>query len=466
MLGSRVTTIAFPMLVLYLTRSAVYAGFAVFAATAPSLLFYMPAGALVDRWDPRRTMLCNEFLRGVAIGAIVAIILSHKRYVVLIIALAVVEEIFEIFATLAERRCMRILVDPDLASSASARVEARSHFVVLIGRPLGALLFGIDHFIPFFADLVTFAFSCLTLIRIRGKVPTQTSQEPRAQLRVEIGEGWRWLKDDDFLRISIILNSGMTLISQALILVFIAEAGSQHLSSLAIGVILACSGFGGVLGAIFGETVDQVIGSHLRFFQGRSRIKLQLCVWSAGLLVLAVTASIAPWRVPCMSLVMAIFGFSGAMGNMEIETYMTKKVPPEMIARLTSILRLTSFFMFAAGPAIGGSLVGLSSTGIAMWCLFAMVMTLTVFVARNVIKRSWISAPRPVLAVPWRVLTVGAVVPVRPRQASAAGNGVTAHASRVAETPPDDQMSQEGSRAAERPIGEDMASHRSRVMMK
>jgi MFS family permease len=399
MLGSRVTTIAYPMLVLYLTRSAVYAGFAVFAATAPSLLFYLPAGVLVDRWDPRRTMLCNEIFRGLAIGAVVAIILFHKKYVVLIICLAIVEEILEIFATLAERRCISMLVDPDVATSASARVEARSHLVVLVGRPLGALLFEMDHFIPFLADLVSFVISCLTLIGIRGKMPTQASQEPRAQLRVEIKEGWRWLKDDQFFRMAIILNSGMTLISQALILVFIAETESQHLSSLAIGVVLACSGFGGVVGAIFGEQADQIIGSRLRFVRGRSRIKLQLCVWSAGLLVLAVSASIAPWRVPCMSIVMAIFGFSGAMGNIEIETYITQKVPSAMTARLTSILRLTSFFMFATGPAIGGSLAGFFGTGVAMWCLFAMVMTLTVIVARNAIKRNRLLVPRRLLAV-------------------------------------------------------------------
>jgi MFS family permease len=464
MLGSRVTTIAYPMLVLYLTHSAIYAGFSVFAVTAPSVLFYMPAGALVDRWDPRRTMLWNESFRGLAIGIIVVIVVLHKKYIILIIGLAVIEEILEIFATLAERRYMSMLVNPDLAASASARVEARAHFVVLIGRPLGALLFEIDPFVPFCADFISFIISCLTLIGIRGKVSTEVSQEPRAQLRVEIKDGWRWLKHDHFFRTAIILNSGMTLISQALILVFIAETESQHLSSLAIGIVLACSGFGGVLGAISGEKIDRVIRSRLRFVKGRSRIKLQLCVWSAGMLVLAVTESIASWRLPCMSIVMVIFGFSGAMGNIEIETYITRTVPSAMIARLTSILRLTSFVMFAAGPAIGGTLAGFFGTDVAMWCLFAMVMTLTVIVARNVIKRNWISMPRRVRVVLGRV--------------RAAGNSDTADAPGAAEAPPDDQRSpqelhlttsgwsSEGSRAAERTVDEDMASQRSRVMMK
>ncbi len=383
MLGSRVTTIAYPMLVLYLTRSAVYAGFAVFAATVPSLLLYMPVGVLVDRWDPRRTMLFNEFFRGLAIGAIVVIVFFHEKYVALIICLAVIEEILEIFATLAERRCISMLVDPGVASAASTRVEARAHFVVLIGRPLGALLFAIDHFIPFFADLLSFIVSCLTLIRIRGKLQPQPPQGSHGQLRVEIGEGLGWLKEDRFFRTAIILNSGMTLISQALILVFITETESQHLPSLAIGVALACSGLGGVLGAVYGDKVDKVMGSYIRCIRGRSRIKLQLCAWSAGLLVLAVSASIAPWRLPCMSIVMAIFGFSGAMGNIEIETYITQHVPPAMTARLASILRQTSFLMFAAGPATGGILASFFGTDAAMWCLFVMVMIVTAIVARN-----------------------------------------------------------------------------------
>src|SRR5437868_11680600 len=81
MLGSRLTTIAYPMLVLYLTGSPATAGFAVFAATAPSILVYIPAGALVDRWDPRRTMLLTESLRGGAIATVVGSLAFHRSSV-------------------------------------------------------------------------------------------------------------------------------------------------------------------------------------------------------------------------------------------------------------------------------------------------------------------------------------------------------------------------------------------------
>lgn len=70
MLGSHVTTIAYPLLVLRLTGSPFEAGWVAFAATAPSILVHMPARALVDRWDPRQAMLMSEIDRGIAIAAV------------------------------------------------------------------------------------------------------------------------------------------------------------------------------------------------------------------------------------------------------------------------------------------------------------------------------------------------------------------------------------------------------------
>ena len=43
-IGTRLTSIAYPLLVLALTGSAVKAGFALFARTLPQALFALPAG--------------------------------------------------------------------------------------------------------------------------------------------------------------------------------------------------------------------------------------------------------------------------------------------------------------------------------------------------------------------------------------------------------------------------------------
>src|ERR1700722_3839756 len=130
---SRLTAIAFPLLVLFLHGSPMVVGLAVFAANAPSILLYIPAGALVDRClDPRRTLLVEEALRGIAIGVIVSLLLVHRATIPVIIGVAVFEESTEVFATLAERSYVRVLV-ADQASSAQVGIEARAHVVVLVG---------------------------------------------------------------------------------------------------------------------------------------------------------------------------------------------------------------------------------------------------------------------------------------------------------------------------------------------
>ena len=92
MLGSHVTTIAYPLLVLRLTGSPFTAGCVAFAATAPSVLAYIPAGAIVDRSNPRRLMLLSEFGRGLAIATVALTLAFGKPILQLLIVVAVVPE--------------------------------------------------------------------------------------------------------------------------------------------------------------------------------------------------------------------------------------------------------------------------------------------------------------------------------------------------------------------------------------
>jgi MFS family permease len=55
--GTRITSVAYPLLVLAITDSPVQAGIVAFAQTLPFVLLQLPAGALVDRWDRKRTMI-------------------------------------------------------------------------------------------------------------------------------------------------------------------------------------------------------------------------------------------------------------------------------------------------------------------------------------------------------------------------------------------------------------------------
>lgn len=395
-LGTRVVTIAYPMLVLYLTGSPVTAGWVAFAASAPSFLIYIPAGALVDRCDPRRTMLLSEFGRGVAIAAVVASLATGRPSVPLLIVIAVIEETLEVFSTLAERRYVRSLVEPDQASAALARSETRTHMVVLVGRPLGGFLFGLTPILPFLSDVISFIISVCVLISIRSKRATgravpflvafissavryagnirvcsaQRRHRPGRvhdrQLGNEIREGLHWVSHSRFARAAVPLNAGATMIAQALIMVFLAEAHTQQLSSVVVGLVLAASGGGGALGS--------VAASRLRGRPRRPRLQTQMRAWAVAFTFLALSGGRS---VPCISIVMVILGFTGALGNIELDTYLIQNVPENMLARVMSVGCLVELGAFAVGPVIGGMLAQWhEGHGAVLW-LLAMMLILT-----------------------------------------------------------------------------------------
>src|SRR5262249_47565223 len=155
-----------PMLVLGIKDSPLIAGFVTFAAIAPGVLLYMPAGAIVDRQDPRRVMLVSEISRGaVAILVVVALVIFGRNISIVFLMLAMfTEEVLEIFSTLADRRYLYRLMERDKISSQQASVEVRTHAAALVGRPIGPLLFTISPFLPFLTDAMSFVASVACLL--------------------------------------------------------------------------------------------------------------------------------------------------------------------------------------------------------------------------------------------------------------------------------------------------------------
>jgi MFS family permease len=371
MLGSRLTAIGLPLLVLALTGSPLAAGWAGFAAAVPSILVFLPAGALADRWNPRRVMIFSELGRGAAIAAVVVIVLMGRPDVAQLIGLVVVEEVPGVFSALAERRFICALVEPDDTASALTRAEARTHMVLLLGRSLGAFLFGLARVLPFLADALSFGVSATLLARIRQphEFPQNAPGTDRHLAR-EIGDGVRWVRSDQFARIAFPLSACMTLTGQALIMVFLVDAHRHNLPPTQIGMVLAASGAGGALGSAVAYQLFQ-------YFK-YSLLQIQMWIWTVMFAFLA-------WSDGKSFLLMAgaltITGFAGALGNIALDTYLFLTAGERMLARATSIDRLTTFGGLALGPLLGGAIAGQCGVGQSIFVLFVAVALLTAVAA-------------------------------------------------------------------------------------
>ena len=390
MLGSRISTVAFPMLVLNLYNSPFFTGLVAFAAIAPSMVVYVPAGVLVDRWNPRRVMLFCESFRGVTIGSVVIALFAFRGHVniwFLILAM-IAEEILEIFSVLAERRYLSGLMERENIASRQAYVEVRAHAVVLAGRPIGPFLFGLQPILPFLADMVSFIGSVVSLLVVRrNDEPVNGGQRlSLRQLEADIVGGLRWLRNDRRSWITIILMAATSLVAQALILMLLAQAHDQHLSTIAIGVVLAASGAGGAAGSL----CFRFLPDGLRGFW----LPIQMLLWSVTLALLWGAGGLpAAWS----AVAMFVLGFTGAIGNIEFGSYLVARVADNMIAKVTAIGQMLAIGSCALGPVLGGYVIQQYGVKDAVVVLCVIVLLLLLFsLAIPEVSQKLPSALRPV----------------------------------------------------------------------
>jgi MFS family permease len=340
------------MLVLGLYNSPFVTGLVAFAAITPSLLFYIPAGVIVDRCNPRLVMIYSELLRGGAIASVVVALLLFRHHInvwFLIFAM-IVEEILEILSVLADRRYLSRLMERenrDSMASQQAFIEVRTHTAVLAGRPIGPFLFDLQPIFPFLADALSFIVSFISLLVIsRTDEPVRDAPappQPRRQLIREIFQGISWLRSDRRAWVTITLMAMTSLVAQALILMLLAQAHSKHLSTVAIGVVLAASGAGGAVGSLC-----------FRFLPGGLKgfwLPIQMLLWSLTLAFLWLAGGLpAAWS----ALAMFVLGLTGAIGNIEFGTYLVAHVADYMIARVAAVGQMLAIGACALGPVLGG----------------------------------------------------------------------------------------------------------------
>jgi predicted MFS family arabinose efflux permease len=247
-LGSQVSTVALPLLVLSLTGSAAKAGVVGLAKWLPLAVFSLPAGVLADRVDRKRLMIACDGIRALALASIpVALWVGEPSY----LQIAVVAFLDgALFATsfVCERGALSRVVPEEQLPEAVAQTQAREFGAILVGPPLGGLLFAIGRAVPFLFDAVSFVASMVGLSLTRSKFQAQRVIR-RADWREPIeGIGWLWRRP--FFRATTLLFALGNPYFTGLYLLAILLAKQHGASAAAIGVMFAIAGLGGVVGAL------------------------------------------------------------------------------------------------------------------------------------------------------------------------------------------------------------------------
>jgi Transmembrane secretion effector len=355
-LGSQISKIAYPLLVLTLTGSPARAGIAGFAAMLGYLLFPLPAGALADRFDRRRMMIACDAIRLAAVGSIaVAGWVAHISYTQVLIA-GFVEGSAGVFFGLAQRAALPMIVHVSQRSVAVSQNEARNFGAQLAGPAVGGSLYGLAQAAPFAADAVTYVASLATLPFIKAPMQERARDgghgpagAPRGAVRRalirDLREGLAWTWREPFLRYSAFFAGAVNVLLQVLTLGLIVLARHDGASAAETGFIVACYGAGGLAGAFVAPWVQRTLPAGLT---------ITGCMWAWAILLGAMAAIRMPlWLCP----VVVVMGFVGPAWNVSAQTYRMRITPNEMLGRTSSVALQIAWGTIPLGSLLAGFLL-------------------------------------------------------------------------------------------------------------
>ncbi len=344
-IGNQQQFMALPLLVLLLTGSAVQAGIAV-GLNAGAIIVVSPiAGALVDRWNRKITMLICDAGRAMATFTIPLAFWLHlltmpQVYIVVAIA-GILGTIFSVANTAA----LPNVVPQEQLPAALAQSQSAYTIIRVGGSLVSGMLYSIGAVLPFLANAVSFAVSVLSLGLIRGNFQTTREETTHQSLYRAISEGFVWLWKQPVLRFLTMIDGADSLRYGAGYLVIIVLAKELHASPGEIGVIFTAA----ALGALGGNLVSNRVRKLLSF--GMIAVSM---LWLEALVF--PFYALAP-NILIIALIAVAEEFIAPIYTVALNTYRQIATPDVMRGRTASTVQLVTQGAQSLGAILGGVLV-------------------------------------------------------------------------------------------------------------
>jgi predicted MFS family arabinose efflux permease len=376
--GFSASMLALPLLVLFLTGSPVLSGLVLTVDATAQLLVGLPAGALVDRWDRRRIMLCCEAVQVVTLGGLVVAVWADAVTIPHVMAVAAVLGVCRALFEPAEDACLPRLVPESQLATALAMNGARSSLGQMSGTALGGVLLAAARWLPFLVDMLTHAVAFVALLFLR--VPPSAPVESHPHLLRSIGEGLRWVWNRREIRVTALCAVVLNLFFTAFYVVVIVLVQGRGATGAQIGVMAAMLGVGGVLGALAAPRLHHALGPH------RS---IASVFWVLTLLVPGALLVESPYLI---GVLFALMSFLAPTANTTIGTHQLLLTPDELRGRLSGVMGVVVGGAGAVGPLAGGVLTEALSARSAVVVCAAGILLITVFVTVSPTLRGYAKA--------------------------------------------------------------------------
>jgi MFS family permease len=343
-IGDKLHQIAMGVMVYVITGSALQMGLMLAMTALPALLFGLAAGAYVDRWDKRRTMIASDLARAaLVLGVPYAVHVS----VYLAYVLAFLVATIGLFFQPAKQTLIAELVGEDDLLSANSLDQASTSAAELLGLGVaGALVALLGYQRAFWLDSATFVFSAAAIALISFRpAPRAAADSDTTRLRTEVFDGMQFIAGNPTLRgliavwTTAALGFGAALTITYLLALQRYDAGAQGLAALDIGI---------TVGLLIGSLT---VALPRRLNEGW-KIVSAMVVFGIALSALALADKIA-YAVPLL----AVTGAANMWFLVPSITLVQRLTPDPLRGRVLAARGTLTAVLSVAGMLLGGFMI-------------------------------------------------------------------------------------------------------------
>ncbi|WP_327420527.1 MFS transporter [Streptomyces sp. NBC_01230] len=353
-LGEHGSLVVLPLIaVLTLDAEADQLGVLRATGQVPILLLSLFVGAWVDRWRTRTVMVLADLGRALALGAAaVAGLLGGLGLPALLLAAFAVGALSVFFDVAYQASLVRLVKRDQLVQGNSALEGSRS--AAQIGGPAlgGALVSLLSAPVAAASSALFFALSLLSIRRIRRResIPERSERPPRVWRRIR--EGLRFVTGHTLLRTVGLASAAFQFSFAAMMTVYLLFLPRElHLSGTAVGLALAATGPGALLGSVLAARLPNRFGYGVVLVSAAA-------LGDGVLLCVPLLHSPSVVTIPALVAVNFVFGAFGQLVNVTVMAVRQAVTPDGMQGRVAATITFAGMGLTPFGSLLGGFLAG------------------------------------------------------------------------------------------------------------
>lgn len=374
-LGSSMSQIAYPLLMLYATGSVARAGVVGACLNLGGLATTLPGGVIADRFARRPVIIACYLGQAVGTSTVVYAVAHGHVNVLHIAVVALIQGMLNGISGAALAPVLRRLVHPDQFPAMSAARQGRDMGASLVGPPVGGTLFTLARWLPFLGDAVSFAVAAVGVAAIRRPLgpdrprgrrsPAQPDADTAAApagIRAafaEIRAGVEFIVRHPFLRFAVPWAALVNALATGLVLLVIALLKDRGAGPGAIGAITSAAAVGGLLGAVCAPLLGRRVSG---------RALVLSASWAVVLASVGVAFAPKPWQIGAIG---AALVFLIVPLTVVLETYELRVVPEPLLGRVLSARQFAVSSLLWTSTPVAGVLADSFGAGTAVLVLAA-----------------------------------------------------------------------------------------------